>query len=435
MGWWFNTAYLLALCGASPYLIWKAWRTGKYRQGWREKLFGTLPASDDDRPCLWAHAVSVGEVAALDTWLQHFETAYPGWRCLVSTTTQTGYRVACSRLGRHPVCYAPLDFTWAVRRAMQRVRPQLLVLTELELWPNWIAEASRTDVPVVVINGRLSARSYRGYRMLRPLVGPMFRRLAAVAVQDELYRERFLALGCDPDRIEVTGSLKFDGVLTDRSDERVRRLSELWQVQPGDRVLVAGSTQPQEDRVVLEICRRLGWRWPNLRGIVVPRHPEHFDATARLMAQTGLPWVRRSEIVHSADSRLLLVDTVGELRYWWGLADLAFVGGSLYPGRGGQNMLEPAAYGAAVSFGPFTWNFRDTVEKLLEHQAAVLVHNAQELEQFVERALQDESWCTNLGRRAQQLVRSHQGSAQRTLDFIARRLSLLINKQSQLPAA
>ncbi|GIW93160.1 MAG: 3-deoxy-D-manno-octulosonic acid transferase [Pirellulaceae bacterium] len=425
MGWWFNAAYALALLGASPFLVWKAWRTGKYREGWSEKLWGKLPALPDDPLHLWAHAVSVGEVAVLQTFLARFQARFPDWRCLVSTTTQAGMRVAQARLAEHAICYAPWDFTWAVRRAIRRVQPRVLVLTELELWPNWIREADRHHIPVAVINGRLSSGSFRGYRKLKPLLAPTFRRLAAVAAQDELYAERFIELGCRPEAVSVTGSMKFDGLLADRSHPEVRNRAMLWAVGPQDCVWVAGSTQPEEDRVVLEVFARLAADFPQLRCVLVPRHPEHFEAAARWMARCGWSWSRRSQLNSPTASRLLLVDTIGELRFWWGIADLAFVGGSLAKGRGGQNMLEPAAFGAAVAFGPHTWNFRDIVQKLLDQQAACVVRNGRELEQFVRQALSDEHWRRDMGQRARQLVLRHQGAVDRTLDFLCQRLDVL----------
>jgi 3-deoxy-D-manno-octulosonic-acid transferase len=225
--------------------------------------------------------------------------------------------------------------------------------------------------------------------------------------------------------------LKFDGVMGDRENEATRRFAKLWQVRSTDVVWVAGSTQAPEEQIVLDVFAKLAPQYPQLRCIIVPRHPERFNQVAALVGETGLPWIRRSELPEQgAFSRLLLVDTVGELRYWWGLADVAFVGGS-FGTRGGQNMLEPAAYGAAVCFGPHTFNFRDVVRLLLSHHAAVVVRSPGELEQFVRLAIDSPPWRYQLGERARQLVRAQQGATQATLEFLQQRIDRLKPAQSE----
>lgn len=431
MGWLFNSAYLLALLLTSPRWVWRYLRRQKYGNGWREKLLGAVPPRLSPSPCLWAHGVSVGEVVLLEPFLRRFEQNYPQWECVVSTTTFTGYQVAQARLAPRKIFYCPLDFTWAVRTAFERICPSVLVLAELEIWPNLIREAWRRGIPVAVINGRLSDRSFHGYRRLRCLLRPTFQRLAAVAAQDPLYAERFHTLGCPLDAVRVTGSLKFDGLMGDRENEATRRFAKLWQVRSTDVVWVAGSTQAPEEQIVLDVFAKLAPQYPQLRCIIVPRHPERFNQVAVLLGETGLPWIRRSELPEQgAFSRLLLVDTVGELRYWWGLADVAFVGGS-FGTRGGQNMLEPAAYGAAVCFGPHTFNFRDVVRLLLSHHGAVVVRSPGELEQFVRLAIDSPPWRYQLGERARQLVRAQQGATQATLEFLQQRIDRLKPAQSE----
>jgi 3-deoxy-D-manno-octulosonic-acid transferase len=425
MGWWLNAVYLAGLCGAAPYLVWQALHKGKYRNGWSEKLLGNLPRRSTNRPVLWAHGVSVGEVQALHPFVTRFQATFPHWTYLISTTTSTGYQVACQRFGPAHVCYCPLDFTWSVRTALRRVQPNLLVLAELEFWPNLITHAKRCGVPVAVINGRLSERSYHGYRRLRWLLSPVWRQLDAVAAQDDVYAQRFRDVGCSADAVRVTGSLKFDGVLRDRENDHTRQLARLWKLQPSELVWLAGSTQAPEERIVLDIMRRVAADFPQLRCIVAPRHPERAEEVAQLCAATGLSFMRRSQLPpQGVASRLLLIDTVGELRYWWGLSDVAFVGGSL-GNRGGQNMLEPAAFGAAVSFGPNTWNFRDVVRLLLDQQAAVVVQGKHDLEQFVRRCLVDPGWRSTLGSRARRVVDMHQGATQATLEWLQCRIAAL----------
>jgi 3-deoxy-D-manno-octulosonic-acid transferase len=448
-----NLIYLLLIVLAGPWLVWSAWRKGKYRRGWAEKFLGRVPSSPDDgRPCVWLHAVSVGEVNLLPGLVRAIERQYPTWRCVISTTTRTGMDLARRRFPGHTVFHCPLDFTWSTAAAMRRVRPDLLVLAELELWPNLIRAAQRHGARVAVINGRLSEGSFRGYRRVRWLLRAVFARLDLVAVQDATYAERFTAMGATAERVHVTGSMKFDGAQTDRDNPKTRELAALAGFDDHTVVFLAGSTQEPEERIILDVFQRLSPDYPRLRLIIVPRHPERFDEVARLIERSGIEDHRRRSTIGGepqadnllseppqadnllseppqADNLLsekrgaspavkcLLVDTVGELGAWWGTARIAYVGGSL-GSRGGQNMIEPAGYGAAVSFGPNTRNFRDIVAMLLARDAAVVVDDESALEAFVRRCLDQPDWATAMGRRARTLVVDQQGATQRTVELL-----------------
>jgi 3-deoxy-D-manno-octulosonic-acid transferase len=415
-----NLVYLTVLLVGSPLILWVAWRHGKYREGWAEKLLGRVPYRNEETPCLWFHAVSVGEVNLLRTVIPEVQREFPGWSVVVSTTTKTGHDLARRQHADLLTFYCPLDFSWAVRRAMRRIRPTALVLTELELWPNLIYAAKKHDAKVLLINGRMSERSFHGYRRMTWFVRRLLRQLDVIAVQDEQYHSRFLALGADPHKTRVTGSLKFDGTESERSNPNTYRLSRLWQVNDCDRVLLAGSTQAPEERLALEAFDLLRLDHPEARLILVPRHPERFDEVARLLESRGDDWCRRSELVdaHPRRTNVLLVDTIGELRWWWGVATAGFVGGSM-GSRGGQNMIEPAAFGVAVSFGPHTQNFRDVVQMLLAAQAAKVVADGDALRAFWTECLARPDYVAEIGHRGQQVVREQQGATQRTLDWMA----------------
>ncbi len=415
-----NVVYLLLILAASPWLLWAAVRKGKYREGYAAKFLGRVPRRTSKGTCVWLHAVSVGEVNLLAPLIREIARQRPDWECVVSTTTMTGKALANKKYPELTVFYCPLDFTWAVRAAMRRIRPDLLVLAELELWPNLIHAARRHGAPVAVINGRLSEHSFRGYRRIRPLVARLLRCIDLVAAQDDTYAERFRALGAIRERVHVTGSMKFDGAQTESSNPATRRLHELAGFDDHDVVFLAGSTQEPEEAVALEAYRRLRATWPSLRLVLVPRHPDRFGAVARLLDQSGVAWQRRTDLDRrgpESNARVLLVDVVGELGAWWGTARIALVGGSL-GNRGGQNMIEPAAYGAAVSFGPNTRNFRDVVTSLLARDAAVVVHNVDELAQFVGRCLQKPAYASALGHRARSLVLAQIGATQRTVALL-----------------
>jgi 3-deoxy-D-manno-octulosonic-acid transferase len=293
---------------------------------------------------------------------------------------------------------------------------------------------------VAIINGRMSDHSFPGYYRLRPIVSLLLGQIDLIAAQNDESADRFRVLGAPRGRVHVTGSLKYDGAQTDRLNLRTAALRELAGFQDDDIVFLAGSTQEPEEQIAVDIYRRLAPEFPRLRLVLVPRHPERFDAVAKLLDDSNLPWTRRSHLIDSPSplaprsSRLLLVDTIGELSAWWGTTQIAFVGGSFGP-RGGQNMIEPAAYAAAVSFGPNTRNFRDIVAALISADAAIVVHDSAELEVFVRQMREKPAYAAELGERAQAFVRSQLGATHRTLVLIDTLLSTTHQSSSQRSAA
>ena len=417
-------SYVLLLLLFSPCLVYSAIRHGKYREGLAQKLLGRVPMRTSNRPCIWLHAVSVGELNVVARLLTELLDRMPQFEYIISTTTKTGFDLARSKFARHQVFYCPLDFSWSVNTAFDRLRPTLLVLTELEVWPNLIHVARQYGAKVAVVNGRMSHASWRGYRRFKVLLRHVFRALDFVGVQSEEYAERFVDLGVPTDKVLVTGSLKFDGAMIDRNNDATRRLANLAGIQPGDRVFLAGSTQYPEDEMALKTYTQLVQRHPNLKLILVPRHPRRFAEVARVLDQSGQAWQRRSRIERDGldrSARILLIDAVGELGAWWGAAHIAFVGGSMGR-RGGQNMIEPAAYGAAVCFGPNTKNFRQVVQMMISADAAVVIHDDQALTAFVMRCLEDEAYANQLGTRARDLVRQNLGATEITAAAIQRLL-------------
>jgi 3-deoxy-D-manno-octulosonic-acid transferase len=440
VSWLLNVVYLAVIAVCSPLIVWQSYRTGKYREGFREKFLGAVPRRDGKATCVWLHAVSVGEVNLLATLLRELRAAHPDWQYVVSTTSRAGYELARKKYADLTVFYCPLDFSWAVRNAMRRVRPTILILAELELWPNLIAAAKAHGARVAIINGRLSDHSFPGYRRIRPIVARVLRQIDLIAAQTEESAQRFRALGAPAACVRVTGSLKYDGAQTDCNNPRTVAMRRLAGIADDDIVFLAGSTQEPEEQYAIEIYRRLAPQHPRLRLILVPRHPERFDAVAKLLDASGLRWQRRSEsasqppALPGVNARIMLVDTIGELGAWWGTSTIAFVGGS-FGSRGGQNMIEPAAYGAAVSFGPNTRNFRDIVAALLAAEAAVVVQDADELEAFVHRCLDEPAYAAALGNRAQALVCSQLGATVRAAALLESLLAASTNQVSSRSAA
>lgn len=417
----FNICYFFLLLIFSPFLLYSALFKGKYREGFGEKFLGKAPVLEKKKSGrrVWIHAVSVGEVNLAATILKEFERRHPDFEFVISSTSHTGMELARKKFAGRTVFYAPLDFSWAVRRALKRVQPDFLVLIELEIWPNLLLTAEKLGVPVVVMNGRLGEKSFRNYSRIRPVMRRVMRTLTLVTAQDEASAERFRSLGVAPEKVFNVGSIKYDGAQSDRQNEKTRRLARLWNVEPTDRIFLAGSTQEPEEEMAVEVFRRLAPTHPELRLILVPRHPERFAEVEKLLEKTEFQTQRRTDLSETPEengrAQILLVNTIGELGGWWGTSFVGFVGGSM-GSRGGQNMLEPAAFGTCVSFGPNTWNFRDIVKKLLTHDAAVVVHDVDEMTEFVRRTLEDADFARTLGQNASRLVASQQGALKKTLD-------------------
>jgi len=425
MRWLLNAVYMLLLVSISPVITWRMFRHGRYRQGLAEKLLGRVDFRADGRPVVWFHAVSVGEVIQLQKVVDEFRRrTREEFQIVVSTSTDTGWELVQKRFADCQKTWFPLDFSWAVSQAIRRIRPAQVVLMELELWPNFLAECHRLDVPVSIVNARMSERSHRGYCRIRLLLKPLFTRLALVAAQSQTYADRLISLGASEQRTVVTGSIKFDGVETSRTNSKTENLRRIFGLKSGETVFVAGSTQEPEEQLALETWLQLRGQHSQLRLILVPRHRERFDEVASLVTSRNLPLLRRSSVQDSSqqyaetdNKPIILLDTIGELSACWGLADVAFVGGS-FGNRGGQNMMEPAAYGAGVLFGPNTWNFRDIVERFREADGCVQLQSSHQLTSTVDELLSDPARRQQLGRNAQKAVLQQQGATARTAELL-----------------
>ncbi len=435
-----NTLYSAALLLLSPVIAYRMLRHGRYRRGLREKLFGLSKkyaiVLTENQPCVWLHAVSVGEVNLSAGLIKRLQSEHPNLKILLSTSTDTGYDLALKLFGADRVFFCPLDFSWAVYRTIQNLRPTMLVLVELELWPHLVRIASAHNIPIMVINARLSPRSAAGYQRFGFITRSIFARLTFVGCQTESSADRFIQCGTPHERVNVTGSIKFDDAPSSRETFEVQSRVQWAGVDPWNRVWVVGSTQPGEEAMALRIYKRLLKTNSELRLVLVPRHVERFDAVASEITHAGFVPHRRScdGSLHSTlwmTDRVILVDTIGELRHWWGVSHIATVGGS-FGTRGGQNMLEPAGYGSAVSFGPDTRNFKEIANQLVDEGGAIRVSGEAELEQFVYRCLIDLPGADALGRTAQRVIKEHQGARDRTIAALRARLP---KQRSQREAA
>jgi 3-deoxy-D-manno-octulosonic-acid transferase len=418
-----DVLYGLALLLISPWLLVRSLRTGRYRASLRAKLLGPSRAlTDSTRLVVWFHGVSVGEVHLLRQVVKAFRERHPDWQVVISSTTDTGLAEARKHFTDLTVLPYPFDFSWACRRAIRAIAPKLIVLAESELWPNFLKAANRAGAPVVVINGRMSPRTFRRYSKIAGLARRLlFNRVSTFGMQSESFAANLKALGIDAGRVHVTGNVKYDGIALESGNSKTRALRRVLGLDAEEPVWVAGSTHDPEEHIILSIYPRLLAQFPKLRLVLVPRAPERFNEVAQFIEATGFACVRRSkrsEADSSPTSGIVLIDTLGELSAAWGLATIGFTGGSLNDKRGGQSMIEPAGLGVPVLFGPHTWNFRDAVAGLLDAGGVIRVQDEEELEREVVRLLGDADLRRRMGEAARTFVVAQQGATTRTLDLL-----------------
>ena len=399
-----------------PYWLYKMMRHGKYRAGLAARL-GRVPVhlrrSPDSRPVIWVHAVSVGEVLAVGGLVEDMRRSFPGFRVLISTTTNAGQELARKRFGQESVFYFPLDFEFAVRPYLQALKPKLVVLAETEFWPNFLHLAHASGARIAVVNARISDRSWPRYRRLRWALRRMLAHIDLFLAQTKEDAARLQSLGANAGRVQVTGNLKFDVSLPVPPPiiETLRRSLASDGAGP---VLVCGSTVGGEEPALVKAFESVRRAHPGVVMMLAPRHPERFDEVATLLKQSGMPLYRRSLWAgESLAGGVLLVDSIGELAALYALADIAFVGGSLVP-RGGHNIIEPAQHGVAIITGKHTENFRDIVT-VFQGRNAVRVVRMAELSLTLAQLLADDSERGALGQRAEETVRSQTGATARTL--------------------
>ena len=389
-------------------LIWRSLRAPDYRARWGER-FGRFPRQLERS--LWIHAVSVGEVQAAERLVRALLKDYPEWPVVVTTTTPTGSRQVEKLFGdtvHHG--YFPYDVPVALRRFMARARPRLLILIETELWPNLMAECATRGIPTILANARLSERSARAYARFGGFSRDLFAAVGLIAAQAPADAERFLGLGVARNRVRVTGSIKFDIRLPASMMEEADVLRRQWM---GRDVWVAASTHEGEDEWVLEAHRRVLEQVPGALLVLVPRHPERFERVSTLSERLGFATVRRSQRRPvPAEVTVFVGDTMGELPMFLGAAEAAFVGGSLVP-TGGHNVLEPAALGIPVVFGPHMFNFSTISRMLLSQGGAVQISDAAELPGVIVRWLSDSSERTRVGEAGRRVIEENRGALER----------------------
>jgi 3-deoxy-D-manno-octulosonic-acid transferase len=414
---------VVALAIASPFLAYQAVRHRKYVRSLRQRL-GYLPLSFniDGDESIWIHAVSVGETLTARALIGELKTRYPGLKLFLSTTTMTGHEVARALTDIDGVFYFPLDWGFTVRRTLDVVRPRLFIMMETEIWPMLLRECRERGVATMLVNGRISKRSFARYTFVRRFFRRVLDDVERFCMQSEEAARRIVALGADPARVVVTGSLKFDSLdwpgvgPHGQSRDRVLRY---FRLSPGRPVVIAASTLRGEDQAALEAFRRVQARWPDALLIVAPRHPERFEEVTRLAAEEGFRVVRRTglPVDQSPDADVVVLDTIGELARLYQIASVVFVGGSLVD-AGGHNILEPAMFGKAIVFGPHMHNFAEISAEFLRGSAAVQVSSTRELGECLVDLVGDGVRRASLGAAARAIVEGNRGAKARTMAVI-----------------
>jgi 3-deoxy-D-manno-octulosonic-acid transferase len=427
----YNVGFHVFFALSAPFYFLKMWRRGNWRHGFSERfaVYGSkLKQALTNRDVIWLHAVSVGEVNICTQLIKALEPRAPRLKIVVSTTTSTGMAELQKKLPSHiSKIYYPIDARRYIRKALRLINPEAIVLVEAEIWPNFLWRAADLRVPVFLVNARLSERSFHGYRRAGFLFRRIFGSFAGVGCQNKEDAQRLEMLGCRPENIRIVGNLKFDAA---RLDERrvldVPRMFAQLGVAPGSPVLVAGSTHAGEEKILGEVFLRLRERFPNLFLVVVPRHFERGKEAGRELAGAGVKFVFRNEVVPATqyapgEVDALLVNTTGELRYFYEHATVVFVGKSL-TAEGGQNPIEPGALAKPIVFGPNMQNFEAIARLLVLRGGALQVDGPGGLEPAFAEIISDARRSAEIGAAAQAVVRENLGAIDRTVDMILEHL-------------
>ena len=416
----------LGLLVLLPLFLFKALAHGKYIAGFRQRL-GSVPAMSG-KPVIWLHCVSVGETQAARPLAARLKQQFPHHALVVSTITLTGQKLARNvfRTQAESVFYFPFDWRWSVRRALKAINPVAVLIMETELWPNFLRECEAREIPVALVNGRISRQSYGRYALIKFFLRRVLASLSIAIMQSEADSQRLQSLGMPSEKLFTAGNLKFDADAGSDLAETTAEIAERFGLQSDVPLVLAASTHAPEEEIILESFKQLRTKRP-ARLMIAPRHPERFNEVASLIQNSGLSWTRRMNIPDTSDrdAAVILLDTIGELPATYSQAAVVFVGGSIVD-RGGHNVLEPAAAGTAVVTGAHTHNFHAIVNLMAEAGAIVQLPRApgtsmavpQITKAFAELLARPETRA-ELGRRAKQLVSENQGAADKTVKLIA----------------
>ncbi len=422
----YSVLLTLAFIILLPRFLFDAFRHGKYVAGFRERLGSVQPPDKRDIPLIWIHAVSVGETQAARPLVKELKTRFPNFGLVFSTTTRTGQELARDIFinDAEKIFYFPFDWRWSVRRTLKAIRPSAIVILETELWPAFLRECSSQQIPVAIVNGRLSGQSFRRYSLIRGFISRVLNSLSLTIMQTETDANRVCELGIDRNRVKVSGTLKFDAGALTIGSSATDYFRERFKLGTNP-VILAASTHSPEEKIVLECFKQISAQSPETRLIIAPRHPERFNEVASLIESHGFTHSRRSEPPSASDanSKVVLLDSIGELQSIYSLATVVFVGGSLAK-TGGHNILEPAAVGACIVTGAHTHNFQAIIDAFVKADAVIQLPPMPETAATAELAsvfseLQaDSTRRAQMGARAKSLLNENRGATKRTVELL-----------------
>jgi 3-deoxy-D-manno-octulosonic-acid transferase len=396
---------------------------GKFHSGFWQRL-GFLPEDLSLKRPIWIHAVSVGEALTARGLVADLHKAYPKSKIVISTVTPTGNKIVRSYASSGDfITYLPLDFSFIVRRTIKRLKPALFIIVETELWPNLITCLNREGIPLVLVNGRISDNSFKGYCAVKFLLRPVLERVNLFLVQSERDAARLMRLGVSSEKVKITGNMKFDAVKNLDAKKDYSQYKSKLGLMPEEKILIAGSTHRGEEGQVLSAYKALSAEFSFLRLIIAPRHPERASEIEKLVKRYGfLPQkisalLEKKIITEAAGNTVFILDTVGQLFLFFAVSDIVFMGGSLAR-CGGHNILEPASLAKPIIFGPHMFNFRDITQLFLDNSAAIMIGSSKELEANIRDLLKDSGRMLELGRSAQNLILKNQGATRSTLEYI-----------------
>jgi 3-deoxy-D-manno-octulosonic-acid transferase len=425
----YDVAFIMFSIAYLPYML----LTGRWHKDMAQR-FGVYPKESLDKMAgggnIWLHAVSVGEVMAAGTLVEGLLKKYPEKKIVISTTTKTGNDIARKRFGdRAVIIYFPADISFVVKKALKAIKPKALIIIETEIWPNVITALNKMSVPVIIVNGRISPRSFKGYMRIRPVIKGVLKNVELFCMQGREYADRIRSMGAPPERVIVTGNMKFDAAARTYASGSldVDAIKNDLNIKDGETLFIAGSTHKPEEEMIMNVYNELLGSVPGLRLLIAPRHVERTTEIEGVVRKMGFSPARISmqtrQTMRAPDAQrsVLILDTIGRLSRIFSAGTIVFIGGSLMP-RGGQNILEPAIFSKPILFGPHMFNFKDITETFLNREAARMVKSADQLREASSDLLTDPEKRRELGERAKKIVDENMGATERNIDKISEKL-------------
>ncbi len=409
---------------------------GKYRRGFWQRM-GFYPDEIKsgliNQSPIWIHAVSVGEVIASTSLIKSLRKEYPDIKIILSTVTDTGQKIAKEKIKEADyIIYFPFDFSWSVKRALNTINPIICIIMETELWPNFLREANKKAIPVAVINGRISERSFKRYRMISLFMENVLESVKLFSMQTEDDAKRIIALGANHNNVRVSGNIKYDNEFKEIEEEKVKEIKNTLGVNNSDRIFIAGSTHPGEEEIVVKLYSNILKNYPDFRLVIAPRHIDRVGEVEEIVKKIGLNAVRKTELLKGSRVKgqgssntkpIIILDTIGELSFMYSIADIVFVGGSLIP-HGGQNILEPAFYKKPVIFGKYMMNFQEIAKEMILSGGGIQVNNEEDLIREVGGLLNNKKKMIEIGEKGYQVIMKNRGALQKNLELIGEIIEL-----------